>query len=138
VTDVFDPAKRSEIMSGIGNRNTKPEIRLRKVLHHFGFRFRLHRKDLPGSPDIVLPKYSTAVFVHGCFWHGHDCRRGRLPTTNVEFWETKISKNRERDAEATRKLKELGWDVRVVWLCRFTEDADRLVAELNERRRQTS
>ena len=125
-------------MSNIGNRNTKPEIRLRKILHRFGFRFRLHRKDLPGSPDIVLPKYSTVVFVHGCFWHGHDCRRGRLPTTNTEFWETKIEKNRRRDVEAVGRLEELGWDVWTIWQCRLTEDADRLVAALSERQASLS
>ena len=133
MTDVFDQAKRSEIMASVRTKNTKPEIRLRSYLHRLGFRFRLHRKDLPGKPDIVLPKYSTAVFVHGCFWHGHDCRKGRLPTTNVEFWEAKISKNRERDAQAVRELEQLGWEVRTVWECRLQEDAEQLVEALNSR-----
>ena len=131
MTDVFDQAKRSEIMASVRTKNTKPEIRLRSYLHRLGFRFRLHRKDLPGKPDIVLPKYSTAVFVHGCFWHGHDCRKGRLPTTNVEFWEAKISKNRERDAQAVRELEQLGWEVRTVWECSLLEDAEQLVQALN-------
>lgn len=133
MTDVFDQAKRSEIMASVRTKNTKPEIRLRSYLHRLGFRFRLHRKDLPGKPDIVLPKYSTAVFVHGCFWHGHDCRKGRLPTTNVEFWEAKISKNRERDAQAVRELEQLGWEVRTVWECSLLEDAEQLVQALNSR-----
>ena len=123
-------------MAKVGTKNTKPEVRLRKLLHRLGFRFRLHRKDLPGKPDIVLPKHSTAVFVHGCFWHGHDCRKGRLPTTNVEFWESKIAKNRRRDAEAQAKLIELGWNVRTVWECRLAEDAEELINALSER--QTS
>lgn len=130
MTDVFDPAKRSEIMAGVRTKNTKPELRLRSYLHRLGYRFRLHRKDLPGKPDIVLPKYSLAVFVHGCFWHGHDCRKGRLPTTNVEFWKAKISKNKDRDARAVHELKRLGWDVRTVWECRLEEDAEALVAAL--------
>lgn len=120
-------------MARVRTKNTKPELRLRSYLHRLGYRFRLHRKDLPGKPDIVLPKFAMAVFVHGCFWHGHDCRRGRLPTTNVEFWEAKISKNRARDVRAVRELKQLGWDVRTVWACRLEEDAEALVAELTER-----
>lgn len=117
-------------MARVGTKNTKPELRLRKLLHRLGFRFRLHRKDLPGKPDLVLPKYSVAVFVHGCFWHGHDCRKGRLPTTNVEFWEAKIGKSRRRDAESVRKLEELGWEVWTVWECRLVEDGDKLTAAL--------
>lgn len=89
MADVFDPAKRSRIMSHVKSKNTAPEVRLRSILHHNGYRFRLNRKDLPGKPDIVLPKYKAVIFVNGCFWHGHDCKRGHRPQTNVEVLERK-------------------------------------------------
>ena len=93
--DVFSKSKRSEIMSHIGQKDTQPEIVVRKMLHRMGYRFRLHRKDLPGKPDIVLPKYRKVIFVHGCFWHGHEgCPRAALPETNREFWEQKVEKNK--------------------------------------------
>lgn len=117
MTDVFDSSKRSQIMSHVKSKNTAPEIKLRSILHRNGFRFRLNRKDLPGKPDIVLPKYKAVIFVHGCFWHGHDCKRGQRPQTNVEFWDKKINKNMERDKQDIIKLKELGWRVMVVWEC---------------------
>lgn len=104
-------------MSHVKSKNTAPEIKLRSILHRNGFRFRLNRKDLPGKPDIVLPKYKAVIFVHGCFWHGHDCKRGQRPQTNVEFWDKKINKNMERDKQDIIKLKELGWRVMVVWEC---------------------
>ena len=115
--DVFTPEKRSWIMSRVKNRNTTPEKLVRSVLHRLGFRFRLHSKKLPGHPDIVLPKYRKAIFVHGCFWHGHKCPRGKRPATNVTFWNEKIEKNRQRDREAQEKLEELGWTSLVVWQC---------------------
>lgn len=117
MTDVFDSSKRSQIMSHVKSKNTAPEIKLRSILHRNGFRFRINRKDLPGKPDIVLPKYKAVIFVHGCFWHGHDCKRGQRPQTNVEFWDKKINKNMERDKQDIIKLKELGWRVMVVWEC---------------------
>lgn len=104
-------------MSHVKSKNTAPEIKLRSILHRNGFRFRINRKDLPGKPDIVLPKYKAVIFVHGCFWHGHDCKRGQRPQTNVEFWDKKINKNMERDKQDIIKLKELGWRVMVVWEC---------------------
>lgn len=130
MTDTFEPAKRSEIMGKVRTKDTRPEMRVRSLLHRRGFRFRLHRKDLPGKPDIVLPKYSTVVFVHGCFWHGHDCRRGRPPSTNVEFWSAKIRRNRDRDATVKRKLEDMGWTVWTIWECQLVDDVTKLLAFL--------
>lgn len=116
--DVFSPDKRSEIMGRIRGKDTSPELAVRSTLHSMGYRFRLHRKDLPGKPDIVLPKYQAVVFVHGCFWHGHDCRKGKsVPGTNIVFWKTKITKNVARDRQNTAKLEGMGWRVLVVWEC---------------------
>lgn len=115
--DVFAPEKRRKIMQSVKTKNTAPEIRLRSLLHRNGFRFRVNRKDLPGKPDIVLPKYKTVIFVHGCFWHGHDCRRGRRPETNADFWEQKINKNMIRDENDVSLLEKLGWRVLIVWEC---------------------
>lgn len=109
--------KRHEIMSRVKNKNTKPEIIVRSLLHQSGFRFRLHRKDLPGTPDITLPKYKTVVFVHGCLWHGHHCERGKLPKTNRSFWEAKINNNIQRDIANKKALKENGWNVMTIWDC---------------------
>ena len=91
--DIFAPEKRHEIMQNVKTKNTAPEIKLRSLLHKNGFRFRVNRKDLPGKPDIVLPKYRAVIFVHGCFWHGHDCPRGQRPQTNADFWNQKIDRN---------------------------------------------
>lgn len=104
-------------MSGIRGRNTKPEILVRGVLHREGFRFRLHVRELPGKPDIVLPKYRAAIFVHGCFWHGHDCPLYRLPGTRPDFWRNKIERNRDCDRRARDALLAAGWRVAVVWEC---------------------
>jgi len=116
--DVFSREKRSQIMSRIGGKNTKPELLVRSILHKMGYRFRLHRNDLPGKPDITLPKYKKVIFVHGCFWHGHaDCSRSKRPTTNIKFWRDKLDKNIERDKTLENDLKALGWKVLVVWSC---------------------
>lgn len=115
--DVFDPEKRREIMQSVKTKNTAPEIKLRSLLHRNGFRFRVNRRDLPGKPDIVLPKYKAVIFVHGCFWHGHDCRRGQRPQTNIDFWNQKINKNIDRDKNEISLLEKLGWRVWVVWEC---------------------
>lgn len=105
-------------MSGIRGKDTKPEWLVRRALHARGFRYRLHARRLAGRPDLVLPRYHAAVFVHGCFWHGHeDCRYFRLPGTRAEFWEGKISRNRSNDARNTASLLEAGWRVAVVWEC---------------------
>jgi DNA mismatch endonuclease (patch repair protein) len=129
--DMYSKERRSEIMSRIRDRDTKPEVRVRRALHGLGFRFRLHRKDLPGRPDVVLPKWKTAVFVHGCFWHGcAKCDRGtRVPKTNTEFWLAKVAENRGRDRRVRRLLRAAGWRVLVVWACE-TENAGRLTDRL--------
>lgn len=120
-----DP-KRSRMMKGNKSVDTKPEMVVRKTLHRLGYRFRLHRRDLPGKPDIVLPRYRAAVFVHGCFWHRHSCRDGRqMPTTRRLFWRKKFQRNRERDREVRRKLQNLGWNVLIVWECE-TRQVERL------------
>lgn len=121
--DMFTPERRSEIMSRIQGRNTKPEVIVRSLLHRLGYRFRLHRKDLPGRPDIVLPKYRTVVLVHGCFWHLHsECPGGRLPTKNREFWKAKLERNRDRDYMQEQRLRELNWEVVVLWECEIEKD----------------
>ena len=104
-------------MSGIGGKNTKPELVVRKLLHESGLRFRLHRKDLPGRPDIVLPKYKFAIFVNGCFWHGHQCSLFKMPASNTEFWKEKIEGNVKRDSNRIKQLRDLGWRVGVIWEC---------------------
>ncbi|MEJ2664534.1 MAG: very short patch repair endonuclease [Spirochaetia bacterium] len=110
-------------MSHIRSKNTKPELYLRSALHRLGFRFRLHSTSLPGKPDIVLKKYQTAVFINGCFWHGHkNCKRAALPEANHEFWLEKIEKNRSRDRQTYRKLQRLHWHVIVVWQCRLMKN----------------
>jgi len=116
--DNLSPKKRSWNMSRIKNRDTRPEITVRSLLHRMGYRFRLHRKDLPGRPDIVLPKYNTIIFVHGCFWHRHkNCRFAYTPKSNIEFWTEKFNKNIRRDAENKAELERLGWNVRIIWEC---------------------
>lgn len=105
-------------MSRIRSKNTKPEIIVRSLLHRMGFRFRLHRKDLPGKPDIVLPKYKTVIFVHGCFWHRHKgCTKCTTPSTNKNFWINKFKKNVENDEKHNKKLKKMGWKVITIWEC---------------------
>lgn len=118
MADVFSEEKRSWVMSRVKGRDTAPELAVRSILHHHGYRFRLHRKDLPGCPDIVLPRHKKIVFVNGCFWHGHKgCRKSSRPTTNVDFWNSKIDANVARDRKVIRKLRRLGWSVLVVWEC---------------------
>ena len=118
MSDHLTPAKRSWNMSRIRSSNTKPEKIVRSILHNSGYRFRLHRKDLPGKPDIVLKKYNTCLFVHGCFWHHHEnCSRANWPKSNKDYWVPKIKKNIERDKLNTAKLEDMGWNVIVVWEC---------------------
>ncbi|WP_321947190.1 very short patch repair endonuclease [Paraburkholderia sp. J10-1] len=115
--DVVDSATRSRMMSGIRARNTRPELLIRSLLHRRGYRFRVHVADLPGKPDIVLPRFRAVVFVHGCFWHGHDCALFKWPGTRAEFWREKIGRNRGRDQEVREALLASGWRVAVVWEC---------------------
>ena len=115
--DMYTRKRRSQIMSRITSKNTLPEMRVRQALHGLGYRFRLHRKDLPGKPDIVLPKYRIAIFVHGCFWHGHTCCDGRRPKSNTDYWNPKLDRNLERDRDHSRLLRVLGWRRIVVWEC---------------------
>jgi|TARA_A100001391_G_scaffold200732_2_gene185946 DNA mismatch endonuclease, patch repair protein len=117
LTDIVSPRKRSEMMAGIRAKNTKPEMFVRKALHARGFRFRLHNKKLPGKPDLVLPKYRAVIFVHGCFWHGHDCNLFRLPSTRRDWWLNKINANRARDSRVESELAKLGWRWAIVWEC---------------------
>ena len=122
--------KRSNNMSAIKSKNTKPEIAVRKLLHSMGYRFRLHRKDLPGSPDIVLPKYKTVIFVHGCFWHRHEnCKYATTPKTRKEFWEKKFRENINRDNlnQANQALK--GWKIIIIWECQLKGDIKKLIRE---------
>lgn len=115
--DIVDSATRSKMMSGIRGRNTKPEILVRSMLHRQGFRFRLYVRELPGKPDIVLPRYHAIIFVHGCFWHGHDCSLFKMPQTRQDFWRNKISRNRINDHKAKEALLAAGWRVGIVWEC---------------------
>ena len=133
MTDVFDTAKRSAVMRAVKSRDTAPELKVRRASHALGLRFRLDRTDLPGKPDLVFPSRRIALFVHGCFWHGHDCARGaRTPQTNRAFWQTKIARNVVRDAASLASLRKLGWKPAVIWECE-TKDAAKL-AQLITRR----
>jgi DNA mismatch endonuclease, patch repair protein len=133
MTDVFDTAKRSAVMRAVKSRDTAPELKVRRAAHALGLRFRLDRTDLPGKPDLVFPSRRIALFVHGCFWHGHDCARGaRTPQTNRAFWQTKIARNVVRDAASLASLRKLGWKPAVIWECE-TKDAAKL-AQLITRR----
>lgn len=140
MTDIVDKATRSRMMSNIRCKNTKPELIVRKYLHAAGFRYRLHVKDLPGKPDIVLPKYNTVIFIHGCFWHGHQCLLFKWPSTNVEFWLKKIERNRFLDNQSLVALQEKGWNVQIIWECEIrklkklgtTERLDKLVTKLKD------
>lgn len=117
-SDTLTPEQRSRLMSRVKGKNTTPEKFVRSLLHRKGYRFRLYRKDLPGSPDIVLPKYRTAVFVHGCFWHRHPgCSKATMPKQNADYWHRKMAENVERDKHKERSLLEAGWNVVVIWQC---------------------
>jgi DNA mismatch endonuclease (patch repair protein) len=119
--DKISTEKRSFTMKQIHSKNTKPEMVVRKLIFRNGFRYRLHRKELPGTPDIVFSKIKKVIFVNGCFWHGHGCHRSTLPKTNIDYWKTKIEKNIERDKKQLMELSELGWRYYIVWECEMHE-----------------
>jgi DNA mismatch endonuclease (patch repair protein) len=119
MSDIFSTEKRSMIMKLIRNKNTKAEIKFRRILFSLGYRFRLHDKSLPGCPDVILPKYSTVIQIRGCFWHQHNCRDGHVPKSRIQFWKSKLEANRLRDQRNDRKLRSLGWSVIVVWECKL-------------------
>ncbi|RWE07705.1 MAG: DNA mismatch endonuclease Vsr [Mesorhizobium sp.] len=127
--DTRTPEQRRHIMQSVRQKNTGPEIAIRRALHAMGYRFRLHVKELTGKPDIVFPSRRKAIFVHGCFWHGHDCTKGRLPKSREDYWGPKIAANKARDEQTMNKLKELGWDCMAVWQCE-TKDSERIVDKI--------
>ena len=127
---VESPESRRRTMQAIRSKNTKPEMAVRRMLHAKGYRYRLHRKDLPGSPDLVFQARKKVIFVNGCFWHGHSCKDGsRTPKTNSDYWGSKRARNMERDAENLKKLAELGWQILIIWECELKDEnlSDRLV-----------
>lgn len=131
MVDVVAPEVRSRMMASIRGRDTRPEIVVRRHLHALGFRYRLHQKDMPGTPDIVLPKYRAAIFVHGCFWHGHPgCRFATVPATRTQFWKSKISANQMRDSAAAFMLLESGWRVATVWECALRVKPKKVLQDL--------
>ena len=133
--DKFSPKERSEIMSKVHSANTTPEIRARKLLHRMGYRFRLQRRDLPGNPDIVLPKYRTVIFVHGCFWHGcPTCKHAKVrPATNTEYWGKKLNRTIERDKNNIAALEQIGWTVIVIWECEtLKREHEKLIDKLQK------
>lgn len=132
--DPLSPEERSRLMSKINSTETKPEQLTRSMLHRAGYRFRKNVSDLPGSPDALLPKYETAVFVHGCYWHRHDCSKGQsTPTKNRQFWLDKFERNVERDAENEKKLREEGWQVLTVWECELDKNPQAVLARLSRK-----
>lgn len=134
MTDVYSAEKRSAVMRRVKGRDTTPELKVRRLLTALGARYRLHRKDLPGKPDIVMAGRRLAIFVHGCFWHGHDCARGaRVPKANRDYWLAKVGRNRERDMASRAALEAAGWRVETIWECEMKDEAvlrERLAALL--------
>lgn len=128
MTDTLSAERRSWNMSRIRSRDTKPEIKLRSLLHRAGFRFRLHAAGLPGKPDVVLRKYKTVVFVHGCFWHRHeDCKKATTPSTRRDFWQSKFNTNVARDRRKTSELNSMGWRVLTVWECELEKNSNQVI-----------
>jgi DNA mismatch endonuclease (patch repair protein) len=128
--DIVDKARRSVMMAAIRGKDTQPEMKVRRAAYALGYRFRIHRRDLPGTPDLVFPRLRKAIFVHGCYWHRHEgCRYAYNPKSNTQFWRAKFDKNEERDRQALSELIELGWDALVIWECE-TRDLDELAARI--------
>ena len=117
MADTRTKEQRSNIMKSVGSRDTGPELAVRRLLHRLGYRYRLHRRDLPGRPDIVFPVRRKAIFIHGCFWHGHNCDKGKLPKSRTDYWTPKIEMNRDRDVRAIARLEDAGWQTLLVWQC---------------------
>ena len=137
MTDIVSRERRSEMMAKIRARDTAPELMVRQIAHSMGLRFRLHRKDLPGCPDLIFPKYRLAVFVHGCFWHRHQgCRFASTPKSHVSFWEKKFKGNIARDKRNGRELRKLGWNVLVIWECEI-RDKENVIRSLHRNTWQT-
>lgn len=123
MADTVSSETRSRNMAAVKSKGTTPEMRVRRLIHGLGYRYRLHRRDLPGNPDIVFGPRHKVIFVHGCFWHRHRCRKGRsMPTSNVNFWRKKLEGNKRRDANIRRKLRRVGWSVLVIWECETKRD----------------
>lgn len=123
-------AARSRNMAAMRSKDTAPELAVRRALHRAGFRFRLHRRDIPGRPDLVLPRYQHAVFVHGCFWHGHGCSKGRLPVTNADYWAAKVALNKSRDLRVLYQIGKASWKVTIIWQCELESGVRRLMCLL--------
>lgn len=125
MVDKLDPARRSENMRRIRSSGMKPEVEVRRIVHRLGYRFRLHRVDLPGKPDLVLPRLKRVIFVHGCFWHQHSrCVEGRMPKSRLDYWQPKLQGNVQRDARNLRKLRRMGWKALVIWECEMNDVAN--------------
>lgn len=120
MADTRTAAQRRKIMQAVGNKNTGPEMVVRRVLTDMGYRYRLHRRDLPGSPDIAFIGRRKAIFVHGCFWHGHECQKGRAPKSRLDYWGPKLEANRQRDEKKAKELRSLGWSVLTIWQCELS------------------
>lgn len=132
--DRLTKEQRRRNMAAVRGKNTKPEKAVRAAVHRAGFRFSLHRNDLPGKPDVVLPKYRAVIFIHGCFWHGHDCPRGKRPATRKVFWNEKLARNKVRDARNNEELKSKGWRVFVIWECNLERGTNQKLEWLIEQR----
>ena len=130
--DIVDKETRSRMMSAVRDKNTKLELEMRRRLFSRGFRFRLHRKDLPGTPDMIFPRYSAVMFVHGCFWHYHGCHLSQIPQTRREWWKDKLEGNRRRDKKVIRELRQLGWRVLIIWECSFRRPGTPRAAALDK------